>query len=94
MMPHDVVRVQVRVEGPNDGPERIADPVTQVLTISGPEALRQPGHRRGDSESRGSKVGPGLANRHGMHIDDLGIPSHFPWIQFGLIINAIWMPFV
>ncbi len=20
--------------------------------------------------------------------------SHFPWIHFGLIINAIWMPFV
>ncbi len=39
-----MVRVQVRVEGPNDGPERVADPVAQleVLTISGPapEAAR------------------------------------------------------
>jgi hypothetical protein len=32
-----VVQVQVRVEGPYDGPERVADPVAQVLTISGPE---------------------------------------------------------
>ncbi len=31
--PVHVVRVQVRVEGPNDGPERVADPVAQVLTI-------------------------------------------------------------
>jgi len=39
-----VVRVQVRVEGPDDGPERVADPVAQVLTISGPEpeAARRP----------------------------------------------------
>jgi hypothetical protein len=39
-----VVRVQVRVEGPDDWPERVADPVAQVLTISGPEpeAARRP----------------------------------------------------
>jgi hypothetical protein len=35
--PVHVVRVQVRVEGPDDGPEQVADPVAQVLTISGPE---------------------------------------------------------
>ncbi len=32
-----VVRVQVQVEGPDDGPERVADSVAQMLTISGPE---------------------------------------------------------
>jgi hypothetical protein len=59
-----VVRVQVRVEGPNDGPERVADPVAQVPTILGPEseAARRPAPCGGLPPSHVvvSKVGPGL----------------------------------
>ena len=31
---HVVVRVQVRVEGPYDGPERVADPVAQARLLA------------------------------------------------------------
>ena len=59
LCPVHVVHVQVRVEGPNDGPERVADPVAQVPTISGPEpeAARRPAP---PSHGVLSKVGPGL----------------------------------